>query len=59
MLRVVHFGKCNVGNTERSAYPVAVAEVERRVAELNNTEMVEAGDALLISWGGSAPRRRG
>jgi len=54
VLRVIHMGKHHVGSTERCAFNRIVLRAEKRADELNNTPTVEAGDTLLMSWGGSA-----
>jgi hypothetical protein len=54
VLQISDMGHHSVGKTERCGYNRALAEANRRAFELNNTPTVEAGDALLMSWGGSA-----
>ena len=54
VLRLVHLGHHSVGRTERCASARTIAEANRRAYELNNTPTVEAGDALLLTWGGAA-----
>jgi hypothetical protein len=54
VLRVRNLGHHNVGKTERCAYRRALADAERLAYQLNNTPTVEAGEDILMSWGGSA-----
>ena len=50
VLRMIHLGHHNVGSTKRCAFQVALAEAEKRAAELNSMPMI----ADYASWGGSA-----
>ena len=54
VLRIRDLGKHSVGSTARCAFQRACADAERLCFELNNAKTVEAGDAILMSWGGSA-----
>ena len=54
ILRLIDMGNHNDGKTPRCAYQRILAEAQRRADALNNAETVEAGDAMLMAWGGSA-----
>jgi len=54
VLRVRHLGHFNDGKTARCAYARAVMRAQQMADDINNSPTVEAGDAILMSWGGSA-----
>jgi predicted carbohydrate-binding protein with CBM5 and CBM33 domain len=54
VLRIRHLGHHNSGSTDRCAAARVIARAEQMAQDLNNAPTVEAGDSILMSWGGSA-----